>query len=81
MSTLDLIRSLRRTMAALREADGPVAVSRIARHLADELEADLDRTPADLADPGIPWATLPPQDVLFRDDGVPMAGAEMAVYP
>lgn len=79
MSTLDLIRSLRRTMAALREADGPVAVSRIARSLADELEANLDRTPAGLGDPGVLWAALAPQDVPFRDDGVPVAGAEMAV--
>jgi hypothetical protein len=47
MSTLDLIRSLRRTLAALREADSPVAVSRIARMLADELEAELRAHPDD----------------------------------
>ena len=42
MSSLDLIRSLRRALAALRDADTPLAVSSIAHALAAELEAQRD---------------------------------------
>jgi hypothetical protein len=45
MTRLTLIRSLRQTLTALRDADSPAEVSRIARILADELEADLSMNP------------------------------------
>lgn len=41
MSNLDLIRSLRRAMAELRDAQNPVAVADLARALANELDAKL----------------------------------------
>jgi hypothetical protein len=41
MSNLDLIRSLRRAMAELRNAQNPGAVEDLARALANELDAKL----------------------------------------
>ena len=41
MSTLDLIRTLRRTLAELRNAPDPSAVSGVARSLMSELDASL----------------------------------------
>lgn len=46
MSTLDLIRLLRRALAGLRDATDPSAVNHIARALADELETKLTNTHA-----------------------------------
>jgi hypothetical protein len=60
-------------MAALREADGPVAVSRIARTLALEIETDLDRDSPD--PPNAAQAGLPTD---AADEAV--AWIEMAVY-
>ena len=41
MSALDLIRTLRRALAELRDAHDPSAVNQLARALADELEKQL----------------------------------------
>lgn len=41
MSSLELIRSLRRALADLRDAQDPSAVNQIARTLASELEVKL----------------------------------------
>ena len=46
MSSLDLIRSLRRAMAGLREARNPGAVEDLARALAVELDAKLGQLQA-----------------------------------
>jgi hypothetical protein len=56
MSNLDLIRSLRRAMTELRDAQNPAAVEDLARALANELDAklgqlqpvDAERQPVDL---------------------------------
>jgi hypothetical protein len=42
MNPLDLIRSLRRALVALRDADNPLAVCTVASVLAAELEAKRD---------------------------------------
>ena len=79
MSTLDLIRSLRRTLASLREADSPVAVSRIARSLADELEADLAANSANEQDHASrTWFER--ENALLGANGVLDGGVEMAVW-
>ena len=79
MSTLDFIRSLRRTLAALREADDPVAVARLARSLANELEADLLRRPVVEDEQNDLLLTLARDGVLLgADDSLP-GGLEMAV--
>lgn len=78
MSTLDLIRSLRRTLVALRDADDPASVSRLARALANELEADLLRHPVVGDDHDALLLALARDGVLLdQDDAVP--GLEMAV--
>ena len=79
MSTLDLIRSLRRTLAALREADNPVAVARLARSLANELEADLLRHPAVADDEDALLLTLARDGVILSDTDALPGGTEMAV--
>jgi hypothetical protein len=69
MSSLDLIRSLRRALAALRDADNPAAISHVARQLAIELEASVG-TAADQSD-----------DSPSLDESEVIASfAEMAVY-
>ena len=46
MSSLDLIRALRRALASLRDAHDPGAVNQIARALAYELELELGQLPS-----------------------------------
>jgi hypothetical protein len=77
MSNLDLIRSLRRAMTELRDAQNPAAVEDLARALANELDAKLGQL--QLVESGR-TATVPaeaerqPVDLeLFREVG-------MAVY-
>ena len=79
MSTLDLIRSLRRALAALREADNPVAVARLARSLANELEVHLLRHRLDADDEDALLLTLARDGVILSDTDALPGGAEMAV--
>jgi hypothetical protein len=78
MSTLHVIRSLRQTLAALREADGPIAVSRIARHLAAELEADLD--PDNSGGTAALASITIARDAPLDEDRARPSELEMAVY-
>jgi hypothetical protein len=78
MSTLNLIRSLRQTLAALREADGPIAVSRIARQLAAELEADLD--PDNSGGMAALASIRTARDAALDEDRARPSELEMAVY-
>ena len=76
MSSLDLIRSLRRALASLRDAHDPSAVNHIARTLAYELEVKLGHlSPAEL---------VPSFEVLAADEATSAASAAptagMAVY-
>ena len=77
MSNLDLIRSLRRAMAELRDAQNPGAVEDLARALANELDAklgQLQQSESGRAALGIAVADSQPVDLeLFREVG-------MAVY-
>ena len=77
MSTLHFIRSLRRTLAALREADSPVAVALLARALASELEADLVHLVVTNDQDALPLALASDGIMSTTDDGP--IGIEMAV--
>lgn len=80
MSTLDFIRSLRRTLAALREARDPVAVALLARSLANELEADLLRHPVVADDQDAFLLTRARDGVLLPVADSAPGGMEMAVF-